>query len=43
MMGMEASGLALMMKPFEHQTHHRGQTTIFIRLTGTKPPQEQSF
>jgi len=26
---------------FEHQTHHRGQTTIYLRLKGVKPPQEK--
>jgi uncharacterized damage-inducible protein DinB len=41
--GMEATRLALMMKTFEHQTHHRGQTTIYIRLNGIKPPQERLF
>jgi uncharacterized damage-inducible protein DinB len=30
-------------KLFEHQTHHRGQTTVYIRLAGTKPPQEKLF
>jgi uncharacterized damage-inducible protein DinB len=34
---------ALMMKTFEHQTHHRGQTTIYIRLLGIKPPNERLF
>lgn len=41
--GMEATRLALMMKTFEHQTHHRGQTTIYIRLQGIKPPNERLF
>jgi len=31
------------MKAFEHQTHHRGQTTIYIRLVGLKPPGERLF
>ena len=31
------------MKCFEHQTHHRGQTTVYIRMAGAKPPQEQLF
>jgi hypothetical protein len=31
------------LKAFEHQTHHRGQTTIYIRLQGIKPPQERLF
>jgi uncharacterized damage-inducible protein DinB len=30
-------------KAFEHQTHHRGQTTIYIRLLGIKPPNEMLF
>ena len=30
-------------KAFEHQTHHRGQTTIYIRLAGAKPPPEKLF
>ena len=25
---------------FEHQTHHRGQTTIYLRLKGVTPPAE---
>ncbi|RYY61908.1 MAG: damage-inducible protein DinB [Chitinophagaceae bacterium] len=35
-------GMALM-KCFEHQTHHRGQTTVYLRLAGVKPPQEKLF
>jgi len=31
------------LKAFEHQTHHRGQTTIYIRLLGIRPPQERLF
>ncbi|RYG04512.1 MAG: damage-inducible protein DinB [Chitinophagaceae bacterium] len=30
-------------KAFEHQTHHRGQTTVYIRIAGAKPPQEMLF
>jgi uncharacterized damage-inducible protein DinB len=30
-------------KVFEHQTHHRGQATVYIRLAGAKPPQEKLF
>ena len=42
--GADASTrFALMNKAFEHQTHHRGQSTIYIRLLGIKPPQEQLF
>ncbi len=28
---------------FEHQTHHRGQTTIYLRLKGVTPPAEKLF
>jgi uncharacterized damage-inducible protein DinB len=31
------------MKAFEHQTHHRGQCTVYIRLQGIRPPAEQLF
>ncbi|MEJ7587398.1 MAG: DinB family protein [Ferruginibacter sp.] len=41
--GMHASRFALMIKTFEHQTHHRGQATIYIRLQGMKPPEERLF
>lgn len=30
-------------KAFEHQVHHRGQTTVYLRLAGVKPPQEKLF
>jgi uncharacterized damage-inducible protein DinB len=30
-------------KAFEHQTHHRGQATVYLRLAGVKPPQEKLF
>ena len=30
-------------KDFEHQTHHRGQTTVYLRLAGVTPPQEKLF
>ncbi len=39
----EETRFALMNKTFEHQGHHRGQTTIYIRLMGVKPPQERLF
>ena len=32
-----------LLRAFEHQTHHRAQTTIYIRLMGLHPPQEQLF
>lgn len=38
-----ATRFAMMNKTFEHQTHHRGQTTIYIRTAGIKPPQEKLF
>jgi uncharacterized damage-inducible protein DinB len=42
-MDFEETRFALMNKAFEHQTHHRGQTTIYIRLQGIKPPEERLF
>ena len=30
-------------KAFEHQTHHRGQTTVYIRMAGATPPAEKLF
>jgi uncharacterized damage-inducible protein DinB len=30
-------------KAFEHLTHHRGQTTIYLRLQGVTPPSERLF
>ena len=32
-----------LVKAFEHQTHHRGQTTIYLRLKGVTPPAEKLF
>jgi hypothetical protein len=40
---LEETRFALMNKTFEHQTHHRGQTTIYIRLLGIVPPNERLF
>lgn len=40
---LEETKWVWLMKAFEHQTHHRGQTTIYIRLVGTKPPNEKLF
>jgi len=40
---LNASGTAWIMKAFEHQTHHRGQCTIYIRLLGIRPPAEKLF
>jgi uncharacterized damage-inducible protein DinB len=34
---------ALFGKAFEHQTHQRGQTTIYLRLKGVTPPEEVLF
>jgi uncharacterized damage-inducible protein DinB len=39
----EETRFALMNKTLEHQAHHRGQTTIYIRLQGIRPPQERLF
>lgn len=39
----DATRFAMMNKAFEHQTHHRGQTTIYIREVGIRPPQERLF
>jgi len=37
------SRLTWLLKAFEHQTHHRGQCTIYIRLQGIRPPNERLF
>ncbi|MEJ7912449.1 MAG: DinB family protein [Chitinophagaceae bacterium] len=39
----EMTKSAALAKCFEHQTHHRGQTTVYLRLAGAKPPQEKLF
>lgn len=39
----EMSRAAALAKCFEHQTHHRGQTTIYLRLAGISPPKEKLF
>jgi uncharacterized damage-inducible protein DinB len=39
----EETKFAIMNKTFEHQGHHRGQTTIYIRVLGIKPPEERLF
>lgn len=41
--GKEMTAKTAFEKDFEHQTHHRGQTTVYIRLKGVKPPQEMLF
>ena len=40
---VSSTGLGWIMKAFEHQTHHRGQATIYLRLAGVHPPQERLF
>lgn len=39
----DATRLQAINKCFEHQTHHRGQTTVYIRLAGGTPPAEKLF
>jgi uncharacterized damage-inducible protein DinB len=39
----EVTRLGWLMKAFEHQTHHRGQCTIYLRLKGITPPNEKLF
>lgn len=38
-----ATRLSWLLKAFEHQTHHRGQTTVYLRLAGVRPPAERLF
>ncbi len=33
----------LLAKAMEHHAHHRGQTAIYLRLKGIKPPSERLF
>lgn len=40
---MKATKGLVLAKGFEHQTHHRGQTTPYLRLKGVTPPQEMLF
>ncbi|MCG3163204.1 MAG: hypothetical protein JMDDDDMK_04589 [Acidobacteria bacterium] len=40
MRGTSLSRAAVLHNGFEHQTHHRGQTTIYLRLKGVVPPAE---
>jgi uncharacterized damage-inducible protein DinB len=35
-----APRLVWLMKGFEHQSHHRGQCTVYLRLVGVRPPSE---
>ena len=39
----EMTKAVLLNKLFEHQTHHRGQTTVYFHLKGVKPPDQQLF
>jgi len=39
----QSTRYALLLKALEHQAHHRGQTTIYIRLQGIRPPNERLF
>lgn len=41
--GMDSKVGTAFEKAFEHQTHHRGQATVYLRLKGVKPPQEKLF
>jgi uncharacterized damage-inducible protein DinB len=41
--GKTLSNANIFGKAFEHQTHHRGQTTIYLRLKGVTPPGEMLF
>ena len=41
--GKDWSKTVIYTKAFEHQTHHRGQTTVYLRLKGVTPPQEMLF
>ncbi len=41
--GMNRPLTALLAAAFEHQTHHRGQTTIYLRLKGVTPPGEKLY
>lgn len=41
--GQELTVESVFAKSFEHVCHHRGQTTIYLRLKGIKPPAEGLF
>ncbi|MEO6852246.1 MAG: DinB family protein [Mucilaginibacter sp.] len=41
--GQDISKSLAFNKAFEHQTHHRGQCTVYLRLKGVTPPQEMLF
>ncbi len=40
--GVKLSRGAMLLNAFEHQTHHRGQMTLYVRLKGIVPPPEPS-
>ena len=39
----EMSRAMALAKAFEHQTHHRGQATVYLRMAGVEPPAEKLF
>lgn len=41
--GMDITKELAFSKAFEHQTHHRGQTTLYLRMKGVKPLAEKLF
>lgn len=41
--GLEYTRAVAIGKAFEHQTHHRGQATVYLRLKGITPPAEKLF
>lgn len=41
--GKDLAKATLITKAFEHQTHHRGQTVVYLRLKGITPPGEMLF
>jgi uncharacterized damage-inducible protein DinB len=41
--GMDMKSGVAFEKAFEHQTHHRGQSTVYIRMKGATPPKEKLF
>lgn len=38
-----ATRLGWLLKAFEHQTHHRAQCTVYLRVAGIRPPGEKLF
>jgi uncharacterized damage-inducible protein DinB len=40
---MDMPRYLLLAKAIEHHAHHRGQTTIYLRLKGVTPPSERLF